>query len=91
MGVGYVINTLLGIRQTFDSHFHSHIESFHNFDLSEIHQQVSFGYNNKIDRERAAQHFPKVPILYDSETDPMLFKSLRSFLQHNGSGDRNTF
>lgn len=81
MAIGYVVNNLLGIPQTFDEHFHSHLEDFQKFDLEEIPHQVSFGYNNKVTRQYAAHFFPKIPILHDLETDPMLFKSLRAFLR----------
>jgi hypothetical protein len=82
MAIGYIVNSKLGVKQQVDEHFHSHLERIRSsLPRHDIAKQVSFGYDNKMNREQAIQHFPNIPIMYDAEEDPMLFRSLRSFLQ----------
>jgi len=84
MAVGRVINTQLGVKQRFDEHFYSHFEDVRDIlPRNEISKQVSFAYDTKLDRQKAMKHFPKVPVLYPLEEDPMLFRSLRAFLLKN--------
>ena len=62
--MGYLVNSKkLGIGQSFDGRFHSHIERIRKeLRPEEVPEQVSFGYNTKFGRDKAAEHFPDVPI-----------------------------
>ena len=87
MAIGHTVTSRLGVAQRLDEHFHSHLEIHIRDTLprDEISKQVSFGYNNKFERREAMNGFPNVNILYSPEDDPMLFKSLRAFLQREAA------
>jgi len=81
MAIGHIVNKQLGVRQRSDEHFNSHYEDSNRLPQEEIPNQVSFGFNTK-KRNEAIKRFPKIPILYPAEEDPMLFQSLRAYLLH---------
>ena len=85
MSVGYIVQETLKVKLQEDVRFHSHLETeirTRFFTKETIGQQVSFGFNDKLeDRELAVKAMPGIPVPFSPEQDPMMFLSLRCYLK----------
>ncbi|XP_044289359.1 beta-1,3-N-acetylglucosaminyltransferase lunatic fringe [Varanus komodoensis] len=74
--IGYIIESVLGVKLTRSNLFHSHLENLHQVPKSEIHNQVTLSYG-MFENNRNAIHMKGA---FSVEEDPSRFRSIHCLL-----------